>query len=225
MKRIGLSLCIRYEHELQDCLNHSYVHYLDRFGVVPVLIPNTLDEPQEYVDSLSLDGLLLTGGSDTIKSVDGVSTEHVSLRDRTERALTTWACKRRIPVMGICRGFHFLNVYFGGKIVFDIHTKGIIHETHVGRNHNIILVHEGIRQMLNTNSIIVNSYHNNGITFDSLALPFVAFAEVDGLVEGAVHTKLPVCGIQWHPERPCPSSEINDRLFENFLAGTLWRTQ
>jgi N5-(cytidine 5'-diphosphoramidyl)-L-glutamine hydrolase len=224
MRRIGLSLCIRYEHELQDCLNHSYVHYLDRFGIIPVLIPNKLDDPQKYVDSLSLDGLLLTGGSDTVKSVDNILTEHVSLRDRTERALTMWACKRKIPVMGICRGFHFLNVYFGGKIIFDIQKKGIIHETHVDRNHNIVLIHEGIRKMLNTDRIIVNSYHNNGITPDSLALPFVAFAEADGLIEGAVHTELPICGIQWHPERLYPFSEINDRLFENLLTGTFLRT-
>ncbi|MBN1617906.1 gamma-glutamyl-gamma-aminobutyrate hydrolase family protein [Candidatus Dojkabacteria bacterium] len=223
MKRIGISMCLRHEHELQDCLNHSYVKFLRQLELVPILIPNRIDEPHSYADLLSIDYLLLSGGTDTTELVDGRSGIDISLRDKTERNLIGWACDKKIPIIGICRGFHLLNVYFGGNIHFDIYGQGIVTNSHVRCNHDVMLVNETVKSLLGVERLVVNSYHNNGITRDTLACSLLEIATSDGLVECAIHSELPICGIQWHPERDCESATINNLFFRKLLEGSFWR--
>ena len=46
----------------------------------------------------------------------------------------------------------------------------------------------------------------------------------DGLIEGVVHDTLPIIGMQWHPERPHPSTAFDDALAEALRAESgFWR--
>ena len=92
--------------------------------------------------------------------------------------------------------------FFGGKL-----TKKD-DEEHINNNHGIVLSDDF--QFSNTNSIIVNSYHNNIIEFDDLGKNLIPFAkhENDNTIEGFRHIKLPIIGVMWHPERKQDENSI-----------------
>ena len=68
-----------------------------------------------------LDGIVLPGGVDLNPALyHEENTDSVGINDaldRLEFAVIEWAVAEKIPVLGICRGFQILNVYFGGSLI------------------------------------------------------------------------------------------------------------
>ena len=70
------------------------------------------------------DGLILGGGGDVDPAWYGQ--ENVACdtldgeRDSIEGQLVALAVEKQIPVLGICRGMQYLNVYFGGDLIQDM---------------------------------------------------------------------------------------------------------
>ena len=99
-----------------------YVQALDRGGAAPGDLPGV--EAYEDAPELALelvDGLLLTGGRDLDAASYGADPDPANepadpLRDRVELALARAAIERDLPVLGVCRGMHVLNVALGGGI-------------------------------------------------------------------------------------------------------------
>lgn len=210
---IAISQSTQLNNELQDCLNQSYIAFLASLGCVPLLIPNTIPDASEYAEAFGAKALVLTGGRDCAPDVDGDTSGLPSCRDRIERQLLTWATERRLPVIGICRGFHFLNVFFGGQIAFSTVSAG-----HVGTVHGVQLTDPAVAAFFGCERPEVNSFHNNAVYSRGLAIPFRAFATAEeDIVEGAKHCSLPVYGIQWHPERPGPNPRANADMLKSFL--------
>ena len=56
------------------------------------------------------DGFILSGGNDlsSLSNSKNISFE----RDKTEFALLQYANDQSIPVLGVCRGFQIMNVFF-----------------------------------------------------------------------------------------------------------------
>src|SRR5690606_39024393 len=100
----------------------TYLEHLAHEGALPLaLIPS--DATVEHADELvsRVDGLLLLGGADVDPAQYGADRHPdleatVPLRDRSEIALTQAAVRRGIPVLGICRGLHLMNVATGGSL-------------------------------------------------------------------------------------------------------------
>lgn len=73
------------------------------------------------------DGLILGGGGDVVPSWYGQENAACNTldekRDQVEKCLVEQACKKQIPILGICRGMQFLNVFFGGNLIQDIGTE------------------------------------------------------------------------------------------------------
>lgn len=182
--------------ERRDALSHDWGHFFDRYGLTPILVPNSLRDPGEYL-KLGAAGLLLTGG-DSMGSQD-----QPTERDRTEEGLIRGAIEGGMPIFGVCRGLQMLNRYFGGVNI------RLPNQEHVG-THAV--------QMQDGSCMQVNSYHNDAVRLQGLAKPLRPFAWAEhGIVEAFRHESLTITAIQWHPERNSPSSTYDDDLITEWI--------
>jgi putative glutamine amidotransferase len=208
----------------RDFIGQYYVPYLEKLGLVPILVPNTLADLHTYVTAVGAEGIVLSGGGDLAPERYGqpnTASEEISpARDETEYRLLELAVERRLPVFGICRGIQVLNVFFGGGLIQDIPAQLHSPISHDGEaTHPVAIVDPRVECVVERVELHVNSYHHQGVTADLLApdLDVFAVCEADGVIEGVLHRTLPVIGVQWHPERPTPSRESDERLIRQWL--------
>lgn len=210
--------------------NLDYSRSVHEVGGIPVALP-TLADPRAAVDLIQrLDGLLLAGGEDLAPALFRQEVQPglgmvIEKRDRYEWSLLQAALARGIPILGICRGFQLLNVYFGGTLYQDLpsyyNTEVPHHSPHLGRE---ALVHEVrlkegtyLRQCYGVENLWVNSLHHQGVAI--LAPDLLASAvSHEGLVEGFQHRTAPwIVGVQWHPEMMTERYIIHHNLFRGFI--------
>ena len=189
MKKIGitqLSLINKERNEIRNSLDFRLSYFLFFLGYLPIPLCNELKETDhvKYLDELSPDGIILSGGSDL-----GISKD----RDIFERSILTWSFKNNVPLLGICRGLQIINDYQKGSLVRT--------NNHVNISHKLIGKNE-------FNGIKVNSFHNHMVTRDTLGEDLIVLAEtMDGSVEAFKHKTYNWLAIMWHFER---NKEIND---------------
>jgi len=205
-RKIGISQRITNAQnyvEKRDSISHDWTKFLEKIDLIPVFIPNSLTNTESFLESFDLDGIILSGGDNLGSNIE---------RDKTEYDTLKFAINKKIPVLGVCRGMQLINKFFGGSIVKCETSK------HVGKNHLIKILDSGIYDILKTNSIEVNSYHNNLITEDVLApsLLSIAVDETDDSIEGLHHEKYPILGVMWHPERN--AGENNEAILQYFFS-------
>jgi gamma-glutamyl-gamma-aminobutyrate hydrolase PuuD len=179
-----------------------------RWTVIPV--PASTAAAAPYLDLPGVGLVVLTGGNNVDPALYG-GIEEVSQvypeRDRTEYALIAGALERGIPVWGVCRGLHTINVYFGGSLTPRV-------EGHVARDHTLTSDNPLLAD------VVCNSYHNQGVRGDDLSGKLRVLAHsADGLVEALYHPTEPVAAVQWHPERQ--NQPYDRELLATFLAGGL----
>jgi N5-(cytidine 5'-diphosphoramidyl)-L-glutamine hydrolase len=194
--------------ECRDALDQRLIDWVGKSGFVPVPIPNTLvgmgppNNPQlmlkNWLNSVKIDAILLSGGNDIGDSLN---------RDLTENYLLSWAEKNTIPVLGICRGMQMIGTYSGVKL------KKL--GGHVKTRHHL-KVDIGSRGKFPET---VNSYHNQVLDCCPESFKVLARSE-DGNLEAIVHKNLPWEGWMWHPEREVIFSvEDKNRLVKLFKKG------
>ena len=188
----------------QWSLNRNYAEMIVRAGGIPILAIN--DEViDEYVEMA--DGLLLSGGKDVATNLYGQEQKFDNIfvdeaRDDLEWKLMDAFVPTKKPIFGICRGVQVMNAYFGGTLIQDIpgqlggdHSKGV--------NHEIEIKKDSILGQLFGESMLINSYHHQGL--ENIPDGFIATAWADAggnkLVEAIEHESLPYWSVQWHPER------------------------
>jgi putative glutamine amidotransferase len=206
-EKIGISLrvvnALNYA-EKRDALSQDWPKLFDELKLIPIFIPNTLKNIQNFLDELSLDGIVLSGGDDIGENND---------RDKTENFLLEYAIDKNIPVMGVCRGMQLINNYFGGKQIIDNNNY------HVGKDHEIKIINNNISQIFNSKIISVNSFHKNIIYADNLGNDLNAFAiyDDDKSIEGFIHSSFSIIGVMWHPERSLNENnkQIISQIFKN----------
>ena len=222
---IAVSMTHRAGDYALDGIAPRYLALLDELELIPALIPNHVPNPAGMAEALSAQAVLLVGGGDVAPEEYGqpntASQAIVPQRDATERALLRYATDRRLPVIGICRGFQMINVFFGGGLVQDIATQHPGAIAHDGADpHPVALVDAAIAALVGAPVLTVNSFHHQGVTPANLAPGLQPFALApDGIIEGMQHRTLPVLAMQWHPERPSPSHDLDRALLRRFLAG------
>ena len=203
--KIGISQRIVNEQnyvEKRDALSHDWTNFLEEINLIPVFIPNSLSDTTSFLESFGLNGMILSGGDNL-----GVHPD----RDKTELECLKFAISKKIPVLGVCRGMQLINNFFGGSIVQNDNNN------HVRNNHAVKILDSDISNVLKTNLIVVNSYHNNLITKDVLApeLTSIAIDETDNSIECLLHDKYPILGVMWHPERT--PDENNKTILQYFF--------
>lgn len=200
MRRIGITQRVdiieRYA-ERRDCLDQNWTQMFGELGIIGIPLPNIYKKPVEFLESLSLDGIVLSGGNTPgfVGDVPGVALE----RDRFETVVLTWACSKGIPVLGVCRGFQMMNHFFGGELS---PVQG-----HVAIRHSVTAQEMQHPFCAYTE---VNSYHDYGVFTDDLGNGLVPLITAEGgVVEAARHERLPWTAIMWHPEREQPFQKLD----------------
>ena len=187
--------------------------------------------PLSEVKSLlpGISGILLSGGSDLHPAMYGRAgdigycrdiDEH---RDQLEMMLVEAACRKKIPVLGICRGLQVLNVVMGGTLIVDIPSvcNSMIHAGKQDVDHFIeVKAGSHLARMTGLAGGMTNSSHHQAV--DHLATGFMGSAYTgDGIVEaieageGVDH---PFCvAVQWHPERMYLDNPLSGLVGKAFL--------
>ena len=201
MKKILITQAIHFDKK-----RNTYYDYVDirliktfyRLGFKPITISNFFNEPEKYLKDLKVEGIILSGGSDTGK---------FPLRDRNEIKLISFAIKKKIPLIGICRGMQIVNKYFKGKLVkIDGHVK----KKHL------------IENLVFKNKAVVNSYHNYAIDKKKLNrdLKPIFMCKKDRSIEAFIHIQESILGIMWHPEREKKLKNFDKQIIQQFILKT-----
>lgn len=229
-KIVGISLRVveatNYK-EPRDSISHDWIRYLSRYDVTPVLIPNVLSNVSEFIKSIKPSALILSSGNNISpqnknerqEGIDDVSLD----RDHTEREIIQYAIDNRVPLLGVCRGMQMLNVYFDGSLLRNLTDLCGTSAVHANATHEIEIDEMRINDMLNPDDLVTNSYHNQAVTLSTLSSQLETFVMTGyEVVEGLYHPNLPIAGIQWHPERPGSTEQVDKILFNALLSQELF---
>jgi len=180
-----------------DSFTYNLVHLLGELGASLRVIRNDAMSPEEALGT-GPERVVISPGPCTPREA-GISCDVIRL-----------AARRRIPVLGVCLGHQCVGHVFGGKVVRArrlMHGKtSMIH--HDGRD-----IFRGLPDPFEA-----TRYHSLVVEKDSLPtdLEIAAESTDDGEIMGLRHRRLPVYGVQFHPESIL--TREGKRLLENFLA-------
>ena len=209
MKRAAVAVSQRTDildnvDEVRDCLDQRWAEILWQIGLLPVPVPNRIEDLANWLEDLDIRAVLLTGGGDV--GVDIRTNPYDYQRDLVDSSLIRYASKHRYPVVGVCRGMQMLNHFEGGRLIET--------EDHVGVYHQISNLGTG-------ESRIVNSYHRWAIDHNGLAISLEASAvDEQGYIESFSHRSLPWHAVMWHPERE-EQLHDEDRVLLSRLYGSV----
>lgn len=184
-----------------DSFTYNLVQYLGEFGAEIVVRRNdelSIDE----VEALKPDRILLSPGPCTPREA-GIL---VPLIQRMAG---------KAPILGVCLGHQAIGEAFGGKV---IRAKHLMH----GKTSNIEHDGSGVFSGLPT-PLTCTRYHSLIVAEDSLPAELEVTArtpEANGsgagsLIMGLRHRKLPVEGVQFHPESVL--TQGGHQMIKNFL--------
>lgn len=205
----------------QVTVHRRFGDLVARAGGLPLIA-----EPAAGVDELleRTDAIVINGGGDVRPQLYGAE-PHPELRqldderDRFELALVRGARERGLPVLGVCRGLHVLNVALGGTLIQ--HLPDVTDFAHDVRDpydqpaHPVrVAPGSWLAEAIGATELGVNTLHHQAV--DRLAddLRAVGWAP-DGTVEAVESTDGRALGVQWHPELMDPAyDEQQLPLFE-----------
>ena len=176
-----------------DSFTFNLVHYFGELGAEVVVHRNDKVSARDVIGA-DPDAIVLSPGPCTPNEA-GICLELV------EQAAPA------IPIFGVCLGLQSIGQAFGGTVVrapVPVHGK-LSEVAHQG---------EGVFRGIN-GPFKATRYHS--LVVDRATLPgdLAVTAQTDGLVMGAAHRKLPVHGVQFHPESI--ASEHGHLILKNFL--------
>ena len=125
--------------------------------------------------------------------------------------LTLKAAENKIPLLGVCLGHQTIAQAFGGDV---IRCHDIIHGKLGEIHHENDQLFVGIPSVFNA-----TRYHSLIVSRETLPKELNETAWLkDGTIMGLSHKKLPIFGVQFHPESI--ASQYGYQLIKNFLDNT-----
>jgi len=185
----------------------DYCACVYRAGHVPFVIPATTNRAAIARVLDQLDALILCGGEDVEPSRYGETAKPACGRPNLRRDAWEWtlldeAVRRRLPIVGTCRGEQIINVYFGGTLYQDLPSEYAGARAHNGGILHPIAIEPGSRlaEILGATNIVVNTWHHQAVKTVAPGFRVTARAP-DGVIEAIESETLPVAAVQFHPEK------------------------
>ena len=147
-------------------------------------------------------------------------------RDEFEWKVMQHVEEKQLPLLGICRGLQFVNVFFGGTLVPDIPAFGKFnHEKFKDghdREHRVDVDRNSLLyKVTGEEKGIINSAHHQSADMPGYGL-LVNALSADGIIEGMERKDAEgrpfLLLVQWHPERMAnPESIFSNNIRRSFL--------
>jgi putative glutamine amidotransferase len=214
----------------------NYINWLKNADSSIIIIDMKGMNPDSAIKLLATcDGLVLTGGEDVYPGIYGKESDTARCefnleRDTLEARLFRAAVKKKMPVLGICRGMQLINIMKGGTLVIDIPTdkkSDIVHRNDSVQAYHLVNVNKDSKlfAFCKTETGLVTSSHHQAIEKLGDGLKITAYSE-DMLPE-AIEWKEPeakgfMIGVQWHPERMKYEENLSTPLAKSFLQATIF---
>ncbi|MBJ25237.1 MAG: hypothetical protein CMC91_03760 [Flavobacteriaceae bacterium] len=201
--------------ETRDVLDQDWYKFASSINIRLYPIPNKINNVEEYIYKLNLDGVIFSGGNNIgsqnkilFKSKTLINDDVSLSREKVEIKLLNWSIQNKKPVIGVCKGMQFINSYFDGHQSLTDSSK------HVNKMHEVRFIDKKFIKIYGK-SQIVNSYHNFGINRNNLSADLIPTSISDNEIESFKHVKNKIYGIMWHPERNIPFNKSDIELFKN----------
>lgn len=192
-------------NETRDCLDQNWFLLLEKLKINFVTIPNSLKNLEKYLIVNKIKGFILSGGND-ISGLDFSNNSSLD-RDKTENLILKYAYKKKLPVLGICRGFQMINIFCKGGL--------IITKNHVRAQTKVVCLND---DKIFSNYTSIMCYHNYSINKSNIGENLeVLLTSEDECIEASKHNTLPWYGIMWHPERSSPFNTYDLKLFKEIF--------
>lgn len=162
--------------------------------------------PGNEQSSIHFDALIISGGDDLNYALFENETCELddiidSSRDALEYALLHEAVMERKPVLGICRGYQLINVFFGGSLMKDIRRFGQkVRYSPLAWKPIEINEKSCLAEITGTGRLKINTLHHQAV--EEPAPGFEVCAEDNRGIIQSIRYKhsLDIYGVQWHPE-------------------------
>lgn len=130
------------------------------------------------------------------------------------------------PILGVCRGFQLINIYYGGSLKVDVcgsdvesripHMALMVPKYY--KTHKLKIKKESrLADIFGKEDIAVNSYHHQAVKEVGKGL-VVSGVAPDGVVEAVEDPNYPyLLGVQWHPEMMAAKEKEQFEIFKNFV--------
>jgi anthranilate synthase/aminodeoxychorismate synthase-like glutamine amidotransferase len=177
-----------------DSFTYNLVQYLAELGADLTVFRNDMITVEE-VARKKPDGLVLSPGP-------GRPEKAGNMNDLIKKTAG------EIPILGVCLGHQAIGQVYGGKIDY---APTLMHGKTSKIEHNSSVIYNNI-----PSPFIATRYHSLVIAPESLPAEFqITSWTDDGVIMGLQHKKLPLYGMQFHPESIL--TEVGKKLLNNFL--------
>lgn len=177
-----------------DSFVYNLVRYFEEIGEMVEVVRNDKINMHMIDDSKYL-GIIISPGPRSPKEA-GLSLDIID------------KFKDKIPILGICLGHQCIGHYFGSKIIKG---KKPMHGKISEITHNNKGVFYNVK-----NPLKVTRYHSLIIDKEKVPKELEITAETsDEVIMGIKHNKLPIYGVQFHPEAEL--TEEGHKILENFI--------
>ncbi len=178
-----------------DSFTFNLVQYFGQLGVAQRVFRNNEITPEQAV-ALNPDRVLLSPGPCSPAEA-GVTLDMIK------------AFAGRKPIFGVCLGHQAIGHYFGGKV---IRADRFMHGKTSPIRHRDTDLFKGMPQ-----NFAATRYHSLLVERASFPAELEITAETaEGEVMGLRHRKLPIWGVQFHPESIATENGMN--ILKNFLS-------
>lgn len=185
-------VCVINRSENNKKKNKYYCDALKSVGLEPIFIT------KDNISVLNVcSGILLPGGCK---------------EDNIDNYLIEYSNKFNIPLLGICLGMQMMGMYNNNLELKNVENHYFDENKYI---HNVYLYDSNLKNILQTDKIKVNSYHNYALA-DKGGYKIVGKSS-DGVIEAIEKDNhIFQVGVQWHPERMISYDNGSRLLFKEF---------